>query len=194
MPVYEPQEDSELLKKFVERLATGRVLDMGAGSGIQAFAAARREEVRSVLVVDNDDDALGFVKKELEQMRRGGEKLTRAISMKITIIKSNLFENIDPELKFDTILCNPPYLPTEEDDAHPALYGGKDGYELILEFLDQARRHLAPRGSILLLFSSLSNRDRIILEAKRLGYSLEELGVEYHFFEQLYVYRLWRKG
>ncbi len=187
MPLYEPQEDSELLASFVGKLAAGRVLDMGTGSGIQAFAAAARLEVSSVLAVDIDDDALAHVKDGLKRM--GGA----ASAKKIAIIKSDLFTEIDPDERFDTIVCNPPYLPAEEDDDHPALYGGANGYELIAEFLGQARTHLAPAGSILLLFSSLSNRELLLGEAKKLGYHAEELAVEYHFFEQLYVYRLRRK-
>jgi len=192
MPVYEPQEDSELLKKFVEKFATGRVLDMGTGSGIQAFAAAQKNDVSSVLAVDIDKDALDHVRSEL--LRRKKEAPDSPCFKKITVVKSNLFAQIDPDEKFDTILCNPPYLPDEAEDSHPALYGGADGYELILAFLDQAKSRLAPSGSILLLFSSLSNKERILQEFKKLGYASTELAVEVHFFEQLYVYRLWRRG
>src|SRR3989338_7359534 len=37
--IYEPREDSDLLKKWVLKLVSGRVLDMGTGSGVQALAA-----------------------------------------------------------------------------------------------------------------------------------------------------------
>ncbi len=188
MPLYEPQEDSELLASFVGKLAAGRVLDMGTGSGIQAFAAAARPAVSSVLAVDIDDDALAHVKTELRKAENG------ALTRKITVIKSDLFTNIDPDERFDTIVCNPPYLPAEETDDHPALYGGANGYELIAEFLSQTRTHLASSGTILLLFSSLSNKEVLLGEAKRIGYLAEELAVEYHFFEQLYVYRLRRRN
>ena len=40
--VYLPREDSYLLKKWVEKLVSGDVLDMGTCTGIQAFTAASK--------------------------------------------------------------------------------------------------------------------------------------------------------
>lgn len=39
--IYEPEEDSYLLEKYVKKLAKGKVLDLGTGSGIQALAAKK---------------------------------------------------------------------------------------------------------------------------------------------------------
>ena len=186
MPVYEPHEDSELLRRFVEREARGAVLDMGTGTGVLALAAAQKDEVTSVLAVDNDDDALTWLRQTLQKRGADGKR-------PITIVKSDLFTALGDQ-RFDTIICNPPYLPDEEHDAHPALYGGPGGWEFIARFLDGAKSHLEKDGSILLLFSSLSNRERVIQHMKERAYRFEELAVEYHFFEQLYVYRLWRHG
>lgn len=184
MPVYEPQEDSELLRRFVERDAQGDVLDMGAGSGVLALAAARKDAVTSVVAVDIDADALAHLQRvindEADEVKR-----------KITVRKSDLFASLGDE-RFDTIVCNPPYLPNEDQDAHPALYGGPGGWEFIARFLAQAKDHLKREGCILLLFSSLSNKERVLRLFKEDAYRVAELAVEYHFFEQLYVYRLWR--
>src|SRR3989338_9032417 len=56
--VYEPAEDSQLLASAVEKYASGSVLDMGAGSGIQAITAAKKTGVKSVVAADVNDDAL----------------------------------------------------------------------------------------------------------------------------------------
>jgi release factor glutamine methyltransferase len=183
MPLYEPEEDSELLRKSVLEHAFGDVLDMGTGSGIQAFAAASREEVKSVLAVDIDEESLAFVRKELAEKK--GD-----ISEKIKVLHSDLFASVTG--RFDTIIFNPPYLPNEEKDEHQALYGGKEGYELTLRFLTEAKKYVRENGIILLLFSSLTNKERVDQELKREGYHFEQVLMEAHFFERLYVYKIWR--
>lgn len=204
MPLYEPQEDSELLKKAVLHSAFGEVLDMGTGSGIQAFAAAGKEEVTSVLAVDIDDEAVAHVKRVISRRAgnaqraggREGEQRSEAprgvtkILRKIEVRTSDLFAKI--EGSFDTIIFNPPYLPQEPADEHPALYGGEHGYELTLRFLREAKKHLKPGGIILLLFSSLTNKELLLRAMQREGYHYCELAMEAHFFERLYVYKLWR--
>ncbi len=173
MDVYQPREDSELLKEVVIEHAVGRVLDMGTGSGIQAKTAAEKAEVTEVIAVDCNPVAV----KELK-----GEKIFAK--------QSDMFSNLAEE-KFDTIICNPPYLPDEKSDRDPALYGGPNGFEWSLEFLKEAKAHLNKDGRILFLFSSLTNKDRIDAELKKLGYCFSEEKVLAMFFERLYVYKVW---
>src|SRR3990172_5688542 len=56
--VYEPQEDSFLLKEFVKRYAKGVVLDMGTGSGLQAREASHSKKTIKVFAVDIDKAAI----------------------------------------------------------------------------------------------------------------------------------------
>lgn len=173
MGVYEPREDSEFLQKFVKEHAFGKVLDVGTGSGIQALAAAEKDDVKEVLAIDINKEAIDNLKSH----------------PKIKAKQSDLFKELEDE-KFDTIICNPPYLP-DEKDHDPALYGGPEGYEWSINFLQQAKEHLNKEGQILFLFSSLTNKERIDSELKLLGYHKEELGMLAMFFERLYVYRIW---
>ncbi|MFH0870344.1 MAG: HemK2/MTQ2 family protein methyltransferase [archaeon] len=173
--VYEPEEDSFFLKTFVEKLAIGRVLDLGTGSGIQAMAAAARREVREVVAADIDEEAVTLVKKK---------KIA-----KISAVRSNLFSNIKG--LFDTIIFNPPYLPDDEQHMDAALDGGAEGYEIIGRFLADAKRHLAERGFILLLFSNRTGKDMVDSIISNEHYSAELLGRKsLPFFEELYVYRV----
>jgi release factor glutamine methyltransferase len=103
--VYEPREDSQLLATQVRLYARGRVLDMGTGSGIQALAAKENKTVTDVLAVDVNKAAVDRVAK-----------------LGIAAKKSDMFKELKGEV-FDTIICNPPYLPDEEKDHDPALYG-----------------------------------------------------------------------
>lgn len=173
MEIYEPREDSELLQKYVKKLARGMVLDMGTGSGIQAETAAKKSGIQKVIAADINPKAKKQVKNK-----------------KIRFIASDLFSKI-PKTKFDTIIFNPPYLPEDPGIEDPALYGGKNGYEILEQFLSQAPDYLKKDGFILIIFSSLTDKkqvDRIIeknlLEAKLL--ETQKLPV----FEEIYCYQI----
>lgn len=184
--VYEPREDSELLAIAVRKFSRGRVLDIGTGSGVQAFTALENAKVDSVLALDINPLAVAHVQHRIDD-------LPKEERQKISVRTSDMFSAItEQDGKFDTIICNPPYLPDEEKDNDPALYGGREGYEWSLRFLTEVVNHIAPNGQILFLFSSLTNRDRIDLELKKIGLHHEEVGMQASFFEQLYVYRIWR--
>ncbi len=174
--IYPPQEDSELLARFVGRLARGRVLDMGAGSGIQAKTAAGIKRVKSVLAVDIDEEAVRHCRKSVA-------------GKKIRCLQSDLFSRV-PKDRFDTIIFNPPYLPQELRERDIALEGGKQGFETIRDFLFQANPFLAAEGRILLLFSSLSRKHEIERFIRQQLFSCRELGRLHVFFEDLFVYEV----
>ena len=123
------------------------------------------------------------------------QAVTNAKKQKIKAMQSNLFSKIKNK-KFDLIVCNPPYLPTdpkEPIDSQLQTTAGKKGYELIIKFLTQAKNHLNPDGKILLLFSSLSKPKIILSHAKNLKYEYKLLATRKLFFEELFVYEFSRK-
>ena len=181
MDIYEPAEDSYLLQRFVKEYAFGRVLDVGTGSGIQAITAATNKNVREVIAVDVNEDAINNLKTNKEA------QLSGRIKAKV----SDLFSNV--RNKFDIIIFNPPYLPQDkvgkEIIEDPALYGGKFGWEVSERFFSEVTNYLSSSGKILFLFSSLTNKEKIeeiisenLLEFKELA---EE---KMPMFETLYVY------
>ncbi len=183
MEIYEPQEDSFLLQKVVQEHAKGRVLDMGTGSGIQALTALKSPSVRSVLAVDINEKAI----KKLQ------EKKEKENIQKFTAIQSDLFENIDGD--FDTIIFNAPYLPQDvacgKPIEDPALYGGKKGWETIEQFVAKIGNHLSQNGQVLLLFSSLTNKEQVDAILERQLYFFEILEEKkLPMFETLYVYKI----
>jgi len=173
--VYEPQEDSYILLEWVNKLAYGRVLDVGTGTGILAKGAAYRKEVDEVIAVDIDEKAVDELRKE--------------DIGKLKAFQSDLFSNVVG--KFDVIAFNPPYLPAEEKDADVALDGGVHGYELIELFLKGAKKHLNAGGFILMVFSSRTGKEAVDRIIKKEGYSSEMLEQKsLAFFEELYVYKI----
>ena len=166
--IYEPREDSFLLQKYVEKYAAGKVLDMGTGSGIQALAAMKK--TKDVLAVDVDDYSVIYAKGK-----------------GVNAIQSDLFENVDG--KFDLIIFNPPYLPkdiNENKEVARLVSGGREGKELIEEFLSKVKGYLNKDGKILLAFTSLSGD--VLGSVEKKGFRYEKLAEQSFFFERLYVY------
>lgn len=173
--MYSPKEDSFLLSDTLKIYLKNKnkeikLLDMGSGSGIQA-ETCRKLGFKNITVVDIDKESIQHLKKQ-----------------KFKTIKSNLFENIKD--KFEIIIFNPPYLPEHKYDKKSDTTGGKKGYELIIKFLKQAKKHLEKSGSILLLYSSFSHPKIIQNQAKSLGYKINLLSTKKLFFEELFVVEL----
>jgi len=140
--MYPPSDDSyffaEFLKKYFSNLKDKNIsyLDMGSGSGILA-ETAKKAGIRDILATDINSQSVKHVK-----------------SLGIKAITSNLFSKIPKSKKFDLITFNAPYLPESKYDKLPDTSGGKEGDEVSLKFLKQAKKHLNPNGKIFLLISS----------------------------------------
>jgi len=182
--IYEPAEDSWLLQRCVEREARGEVLDMGTGSGIQAISAARKADVARVIAVDISSEALETAEDHA---------LAAGVSDKIVFRQSDLFQTVSE--RFDFVLFNPPYLPTDletsGDESSRAWDGGATGSEVIRRFLGEVGAHLKPNGRILLILSSLT---RITLDEIKGDFEVEVLAEEALFFERLFCLSLSEKS
>ena len=92
--------------------------------------------------------------------------------------------------KFDLIISNPPYLPTDTEEIgfeDNAIYGGKEGIEFTLQFLNSVRPLLKENGKILLLRSSLSNIKKMDDLIGDLFYRNRVLARKNLFFESLEI-------
>src|SRR3989344_4083548 len=169
--IYEPREDSFLLEKAVRRFSKKRkVLEIGCGSGTQ-LEAARASGALEVLGVDSDAESVEFCREK-----------------GLNVIESNLFKNV--EGKFNLIIFNPPYLPSDEREDYEsslATSGGKKGDEIILRFLKEVGNYLDDDGIILLVVSSLTPIERIEKILSEQNFEKEVVVSENFFMEKLFV-------
>jgi release factor glutamine methyltransferase len=172
--IYSPAEDSFLLQEQVNKLSKNKsVLDIGSGSGILALSALE-SGAHSVLASDIDSESVRSIK-----------------SKNIPAVKSNLFKKIKG--KFDIVIFNPPYLPLdkrEDKESRKITTGGKEGDEIILQFLNEVKVHLTFDGFILLLVSSLTPQTKIKNLIKKLKMKKRKLSEKKLFMESLEVWKI----
>ncbi len=168
--VYPPLDDSVILAKAVEVHAFGSVLDMGTGTGVQGIVAALKG--CDVTFADISAKALEIA-----------EKNAKANGVNGKFVKTNLFSKLKGR-KFNTIIFNPPYLPSElgAEEILALHGGGKQGREVIDRFLSQYRNFIAKDHTVLLVESSLNNYPA---DAKRLKAQI--VGKTHYFFEDIVV-------
>ena len=127
------------------------VLDLCCGGGSLAILAAKLlPKVEHVDAVDVDDDAL----------LNAHENIVRHdMVSRIRICKSDLFQALSDEKKYDLIISNPPYVERQEVPLVPKEYqveptkafdGGKHGMEIIKRILVDAHKHLNNDGYLLM--------------------------------------------
>ena len=145
-----PRPDTEVLVETVLKTAQKEnfqnVIDMCTGSGCIAVSLALNG-IKSVTACDISFGALSTAKKNAEYNNA---------SDKIQFIQGDLFENVDKSQKYNAIVSNPPYIPTEDisnlmrevRDNEPltALDGGKDGLDFYRRITNDSLEYLADGG------------------------------------------------
>ena len=175
--VYVPAEDSYLLADNLAIEKGQSVLEIGTGSGIVAMYASRLTD--NITVTDINFDACRLAEKNFEENGIEG----------IEILFGNMFEPVKNR-KFDVILFNTPYLPTEEDEVldntiNYAFDGGLNGRKVIDIFLNEVGNHLNDGGIVQLIQSSLSGNEETLEMLDRLGFIAEIAASEHFFFEDI---------
>jgi len=178
--LYEPLEDSFLLKKHIKKYVKGTVLDIGTGTGIQALEAAKSKRVVKVFATDINPKAIDYCREHVTNKK--------IIFLTSDLFNAFRFDKRYKDIKFDTIIFNPPYLPTDKKAKDIALDGGKNGYELICRFLNNAKPFLKPKTNILIIFSSLTGKEKIDHYLTKKHFTFKELEKKHIFFEDLFVY------
>ena len=175
--VYVPAEDSYLLAENLEIKEGQSVLEIGTGSGIVAMYASRLTD--KITVSDINFDACELARKNFEANNIEN----------IEILFGNMFEPVEKR-KFDVILFNTPYLPTEDDEViddtiNYAFDGGLNGRKVIDLFLNEVGNHLNDGGIVQMIQSSLSGNEETLEKLDNLGFIAEIKESEHFFFEDI---------
>lgn len=148
-----PRPETEELASLILNAITGddlRVLDMGTGSGVLGLtlAAELGGRCEEVILADISTDALSLAEENATLTGLGRYQLR----------ETNLFQALEGET-FHLLAANLPYI-AETDrgklstevlrDPDSALFGGKDGLDILRHFIQQAPSHLHPGGMIAL--------------------------------------------
>jgi|Wag4MinimDraft_11_1082651.scaffolds.fasta_scaffold00329_10 release factor glutamine methyltransferase len=145
-----PRPETEILvEETLKRLKRGDVvLDIGTGSGAIAVSIAKYFPDCTVYAVD-------ISKKAIEIAKHNAKK--QGVLDRIFFIESDLFCNLPPNLKFDFIVSNPPYIKKreiellqEEVKKEPivALDGGEDGLFFYKKIIREAPFYIKSGGKI----------------------------------------------
>ena len=88
------------------------------------------------------------------------------------------------KIKCDFIVCNLPYLATDEI-LDIATDGGLEGFEIPKKIFDSAMSNLEKNGKFIFVTSSLSNYSKLIDYGKKLGLTTKIIAQKKLFFEEL---------
>ena len=140
-----PRPETEgLVELVLQRVRTGRVADVGTGSGCIAVSLALEGSFDHVIGVDSSAEAL-----ELAGLNR------KEVGAAVTLVEADLCAPLRPG-SLDAIVSNPPYLTEREyaalessvRDWEPAaaLISGEDGMVATARLLREGRDVLRPGG------------------------------------------------
>ena len=142
-----PRPESELLVGAVLTHISNlpppvSVVDLGSGSGALALAIATEAPNSRVIAVEKSDEALVWLKKNVE-----------AIIEDLRIVHGDVSDALIG-IKCDVVIANPPYIQDDSDlprdvvEHEPAiaLFGGKDGMDAPRAFIAASSRLLKSGG------------------------------------------------
>ncbi len=169
-----PRPETEELCQIVIGSAEegNEILDLCTGSGAIAIAVYKELEKSgrkcSVTAVDISEGALALAKENAE--------LNEA---EIKFIQSDMLKKVRG--RYDIIVCNPPYIPTEEikglqrevKNFEPALAldGGADGLDYYRILAEEAGKYLT-RGGSLVMEVGIGEAESVVKMFKRCDYTM----------------------
>lgn len=153
-----PRPETELVAGVAIELAATLpgervVADLGTGSGAIGLSLAVELPLvgTTVWMTDVSDDALAVARANLAGIGRAGHR--------VRVAHGSWFEALPPEVEFDVVVSNPPYVADGSPDlaesvanwepSH-ALFAGVDGLDAIREIVHVAPVRLRPGGWLVL--------------------------------------------
>lgn len=154
-----PRPESEAIIELLKELdVSGKLLDIGTGSGCLGITAKLEIPKLNVILSDISQPALRVAHQNAEKFQAD-----------IALIKSNLLRAVPG--KFDIIIANLPYVdrswqrsPETNHEPALALFAKDEGLALIYQLIDQLPAHLSP-GTLIFLEADPRQHGAIIAYA-----------------------------
>ena len=152
-----PRPDTEILVEqciqLMREIEEPNILDIGSGSGAISIAIANELKSSSVTGVDINEDAIKLANEN---------KILNKVE-NVNFMKSDLFEKLDEDFKYDLIVSNPPYIT-------------KDEYETLMPEVKnfEPKNALTDLGDGLYFYREISKKAEAYL--KDTGYLAFEIG------------------
>jgi len=172
-----PRPETEyLVELLVRRFSTkpAHVLDLGTGTGAIALALAKAWPEAKIVAVEQSEEALALARENA---------VSSGLTATVDFLRSNWFEHVSKDEKFDLIVSNPPYLSDEETDtAQPevrdfeprqALAAGADSAVALEKIIGEAPARLTPGGT-LALETGIAQHARLSALLQAQGYGRTE--------------------
>lgn len=158
-----PRPETEFVLVTLLERARGRdpqkswqICDVGTGSGVLAVCAAKHLPGCQVVAIDKSPQALAVAEENAARYQ---------VADRIKWFESDLLESVPPEMTFDFIVSNPPYIsqgeyqnlsPTVRSfEPYQALVAGTRGTEVIERLIPQAADRLASGGHLIFEISPM---------------------------------------
>ncbi|MDH3678143.1 MAG: methyltransferase [Nitrosopumilus sp.] len=162
---YPPSEDTFFIADDIENEKGNLALDIGSGSGY--LTKLLSENFSFVVGTDINYDVLKHQTYKTKNL-----------------ICCNASDAL--KVKFDLIVCNLPYLATDEI-LDIATDGGSEGLEIPLKIIKSAIPCLKTTGKFLFVTSSLSNYQALINATIKEGLTAKVIAKKKLFFEELII-------
>ncbi|MFQ5497819.1 MAG: HemK2/MTQ2 family protein methyltransferase [Nitrosopumilus sp.] len=160
---YLPSEDTFFIVENIENEKGISALDIGSGSGY--LTKLLSENFSFVVGTDINYDVLKDQTYKTQNLVccNGSDALN---------------------MKFDFIVCNLPYLATDEI-LDIATDGGAEGFEIPKKIFDSVINNIKENGKFVFVTSSLSNYEKLIDYAQKIGLKTRIIAKKKLFFEEL---------
>lgn len=161
--VYEPAEDTFFFADNISHERGRAALEIGTGSGLLTKILEERFET-----VIGTDISYGALVGQQNKIKNG-----------VCCFGADAIG-----AKFDLVVCNLPYLPSD-GISDRTVDGGEGGLQMPLQILISASRCVSAKGRIVFLTSSLADYQRLIESVHLLGFSMKIIARKRLFFEEL---------
>ena len=170
-----PRPETELLVEIglreIKRLnIPTRILDLGTGSGAIALAIAHATSSAQITATDQSIEALVIAQKNAELLN---------VTSRVQFFQGSWYEALDPDISFDIILSNPPYIAAQDlhlsqgdlrFEPSSALTDHSSGLTCLEIIISEAQPHLNQNG-LLAVEHGFDQSEAVVALMKSAGFS-----------------------